>query len=219
MNGLLIVIMGIDGAGKTTLIQNIKKCSINISGLKSMSIFDESIFTKELEETADKQGKTRREMFSPRLRSIIWRNDLINNTLTKVVPELEKGHIVILDRYCLCNKVYSNLEKEGLSHMDKILDILPKPDLGIFLDVNESVAVERIKKRGKEIAPYETIQKLKELRTRYLQKLPEEQYPIFSINANLSEKEVTEQTIKCIVQILNKKMQKRNEKNGNERSI
>lgn len=211
MSGILIVIMGIDGAGKTTLLNNIKRYGKNISKLKTMSIFDNSIFTKELEDTAEKQNKTRRELYTSKLRSIVWRNDLINNTFSYVVPELKQGNVVILDRYCLCNKIYSSLEEQGLGHMDRILDVLPKPDLGIYLDVSIEEAIKRIKSRGKEIAPYETEEKLKNLRKKYLNSLPKEEYPISIVNGNLSEKEVTEQTIKLIINELNqKKLKERN---------
>ena len=211
MSGILIVIMGIDGAGKTTLLNNIKRYGKNISKLKTMSIFDNSIFTKELEDTAENQNKTRRELYTSKLRSIVWRNDLINNTFSYVVPELKQGNVVILDRYCLCNKIYSSLEEQGLGHMDRILDVLPKPDLGIYLDVSIEEAIKRIKSRGKEIAPYETEEKLKNLRKKYLNSLPKEEYPISIVNGNLSEKEVTEQTIKLIINELNqKKLKERN---------
>ena len=208
MNGILIVVMGIDSAGKTTLINNIKRCSINVPKIKCMSIFDNSIFTQELEKTAEMQGKTRRQVYSPELRSIVWRNDLINNTLTRVVPELEKGNIVILDRYCLCNKIYSSLHENGLMHMDKILEALPKPDLGIFLDVNVYVTIKRIEERKKEQAPYETLEKLEELRKKYLVSLPYEGYSIIKIDANLPANEVTKQTLKNIMKIMNQKTQK-----------
>ena len=133
---------------------------------------------------------------------------MINNTLTRVVPELEKGNIVILDRLCLCNKIYSSLHENGLMHMDKILEVLPKPDLGIFLDVNVDVALKRIEERKKEQAPYETLEKLEELRKKYLVSLPYEGYSIIKIDANLPANEVTKQTLKNIMKIMNQKTQK-----------
>lgn len=63
------------------------------------------------------------------------------------MPELENGNTVILDKYTLCNKVYSNLRNMGLEHMDRMLDILPKPDLGIYLDVNVDTALKRISEK------------------------------------------------------------------------
>ena len=204
MVGKLVVVMGIDGSGKTTLINNIKQCSENIPRIKPMSIFKDSVFTRELEQVAELNGKTRREMYSPILRSIVWRNDLINNTLLKVVPELENGNIVILDRYYLCNKIYSNFDEQNLSHMDKLFEILPKPDLGLYLDVKVDIALDRIEKRGLKKSPYETKENLNKLRNKYLEHIVQEQYPILKIDANLSEKEVLRIALDKIFEILYK---------------
>ena len=214
MVGKLVVVMGIDGSGKTTLINNIKQCSENIPRIKPMSIFKDSVFTRELEQVAELNGKTRREMYSPILRSIVWRNDLINNTLLKVVPELENGNIVILDRYYLCNKIYSNFDVQNLSHMDKLFEILPKPDLGLYLDVKVDIALDRIEKRGLKKSPYETKENLNKLRNKYLEHIVQEQYPILKIDANLSEKEVLRIALDKIFEILYKNQSEERESNG-----
>ncbi len=214
MVGKLVVVMGIDGSGKTTLINNIKQCSENIPRIKPMSIFKDSVFTRELEQVAELNGKTRREMYSPILRSIVWRNDLINNTLLKVVPELENGNIVILDRYYLCNKIYSNFDEQNLSHMDKLFEILPKPDLGLYLDVKVDIALDRIEKRGLKKSPYETKENLNKLRNKYLEHIVQEQYPILKIDANLSEKEVLRIALDKIFEILYKNQSEERESNG-----
>lgn len=205
MKGNLIVIMGIDGSGKTTLVGNLEKCVCNVDNWKCMSIFDNSVFTKELEEVAKQQGKTRRECFSKELRSLIWRSDLINNVYQYVIPELENGNTVILDRYILCNKVYSDLKSRGFEHMDRILDILPRPDLGIYLDVDIDIALQRISQRnGKERAPYEKREGLIHIKDVYEELMPKEDYPIIRINANLSEREVTKQALDNIIKLINK---------------
>ncbi len=214
MVGKLVVVMGIDGSGKTTLINNIKQCSENIPRIKPMSIFKDSVFTRELEQVAELNGKTRREMYSSILRSIVWRNDLINNTLLKVVPELENGNIVILDRYYLCNKIYSNFDEQNLSHMDKLFEILPKPDLGLYLDVKVDIALDRIEKRGLKKSPYETKENLNKLRNKYLEHIVQEQYPILKIDANLSEKEVLRIALDKIFEILYKNQSEERESNG-----
>ena len=214
MVGKLVVVMGIDGSGKTTLINNIKQCSENIPRIKPMSIFKDSVFTRELEQVPELNGKTRREMYSPILRSIVWRNDLINNTLLKVVPELENGNIVILDRYYLCNKIYSNFDEQNLSHMDKLFEILPKPDLGLYLDVKVDIALDRIEKRGLKKSPYETKENLNKLRNKYLEHIVQEQYPILKIDANLSEKEVLRIALDKIFEILYKNQSEERESNG-----
>lgn len=209
MQGNFIVIMGIDGSGKTTLVRNLENCSCNIDSWKCMSIFDNSIFTKELEEIAKQQGKTRREFFSKELRSLIWRSDLINNVYKYVIPELKNGNTVILDRYTLCNKVYSNLKSRELEHMDRMLDILPKPDLGIYLDVDIDVALKRIRERDAlEKAPYENKKGLVRLKGIYEELMLQEDYPIVRINANLSQREVTKEAVSDIIKLINKEKEK-----------
>ena len=205
MNGILVVIMGIDGSGKTTLVGNPERCACNVDDWKCMSIFDNSVFTKELEDVAKLQGKTRRECFSKELRSLIWRTDLINNVYKYVIPELENGNTVILDRYTLCNKVYSNLKSRGLEYMDKMLDILPKTDLGIYLDIDIDVALQRIAQRsGKERAPYEKREGLVQIKDVYEGLISKEDYPIVRINADLSEKKVTKEALDNIIKLINK---------------
>lgn len=206
MKGNLIVIMGIDGSGKTTLVGNLEKCGYDVDNWKCMSIFDNSVFTKELEEVAKQQGKTRRTCFSQELRSLTWRTDLINNAYRYVLPELENGNTVILDRYTLCNKVYSNLRKMELEHMDKMLDILPKPDLGMYLDVNIDTALKRISERKSlERAPYERRDGLIQIKGLYEELMLQEDYPIVRIDANLSKREVTKEALDNIIKLVNKK--------------
>ena len=206
MNGILIVIMGIDGSGKTTLVGNLEECGCDVDNWKCMSIFDNSVFTRELERVAKQQGKTRRECFSKELRSLVWRSDLINNVYKYVVPELKNGNTVILDRYTLCNKVYSNLRSRGLEYMNRILDILPKPDLGIYLDVDVDTALKRISERNTlERAPYERRDGLVQIKDVYEKMMLQEDYPIVRINANLPEREVARESLNYIVKLIDKK--------------
>ena len=214
MNGKLIAIMGIDGSGKTTLVKNLEKRCCNFENWKFMSIFGNSSFTKELEDVAESLGKTRRECFSKEMRSIIWRTDLINNVYKYVVPELEKGKTVILDRYSLCSRVYSNLEMYEMGYMDKLLEILPKPDLGIYLDVDVDIAIKRIEQRnGKEIAPYEKRDGLLYLKETYEKYISQEKYSIIRLNANLSEIEVTKNALNEIINMIEKDGERNIKKN------
>ena len=125
---------------------------------------------------------------------------MINNVFNDVIPELENGNIIILDRYKLCNKVYSNLEISDLGHMDRMLEILPNPDLGIYLDVDIDVALSRINNRNnRELAPYEKKEGLIALKERYEKLIQQENYNIIKVDANLSEKEVTKCALDSII--------------------
>lgn len=198
MKGKLIAICGIDGSGKSTLLKNLEKyydIKLNSAYIK---MFYNPIFTNELEEVAHKFNIKRRECFSNSLRSVIWMDDLIYNYYRYIEPELEKEKIVFVDRYTICNEVYTICMAKGyINQMFKIYNTLKKPDLLIYLDVNEEIAVDRIKKR-KIVAPYENRETLKELKKLYEEKIKEADYSIYKINADLSETRVLENVVNVI---------------------
>ena len=124
MNGKLIVIMGIDGSGKTTLLENLQNCCLNNENIKFMRIFKKSKYTKELESISKQNNKPLNKCFSKKMRSLAWRADIIDNMFKYVIPELEKGKIVVIDRYFLCNKVIHSIRNNEFSGADKIMEIL-----------------------------------------------------------------------------------------------
>lgn len=201
MKGKLITISGIDGSGKTTLINNLEKIIGDRLPVVCMSAYKDTKFTEELEEVAKKAGTTRRKCFSKLLRSITWKNDLIGSTVKNVIPKLEEGKIVILDRYTLCAKAFTDAEGEEDSYMDIMLDGLPKPDLGIYLDVDIYTALDRINQRDKQKDPYENKEGLVKLKKSYEKLMKEEDYPITTIDANLSQREVTKQVLDKVFKI------------------
>ena len=86
-----------------------------------------------------------------------------------------------------------------------MLDILPKPDLGIYLDIDIDVALQRIAQRsGKERAPYEKREGLVQIKDVYEELISKEDYPIVRINADLSEKKVTKEALDNIIKLINK---------------
>lgn len=203
--GKLIVIMGCDGTGKTTLLNNIDKYYSKKLNIVTSSGFGDKKYTMELEKIAKEQGKERKEIFSADLRSSIWLIDLLNSTLQDVTKYLEEGKIVILDRYSLCAKIYAKIARKAeIEHLYKTFEILPKPDLGIFLDGNINVIYKRILKRNIKLAPHENPFKLREIRNEYIKEMKNEDYPIFRLNANYSEMKILNSCMNIILKNLNK---------------
>jgi len=82
--GKLVVIMGCDGTGKTTLLKNIDKYYSEKLNIVTSSGFGDKKYTMELDKIAKEQGKERKEIFSADLRSSMWLIDLLNSTLKEV---------------------------------------------------------------------------------------------------------------------------------------
>jgi len=203
--GKLVVIMGCDGTGKTTLLKNIDKYYSEKLNIVTSSGFGDKKYTMELDKIAKEQGKERKEIFSADLRSSMWLIDLLNSTLKEVTKYLEEGKIVILDRYCLCAKIYAKTVRgANIEHLYEAIKILPKPDLGIFLDANINVIYNRILKRNIKLASHETPMKLNEIRNEYIKGIKKEDYPIFTLNANYSEMKLLNSCMNIILNNLNK---------------
>lgn len=204
--GKLVVIMGCDGTGKTTLLKNIDKYYSKKLNIVTLSGFGNKKYTSELEKIAKEQGKMRKEVFSADLRSSIWLIDLLNSTLRDVTNYLEEGKIVILDRYSLCAKIYAKIVRGAeIEHLYKAFEILPIPDLGIFLDGNINVIYNRLLKRNIKLAFHENPIKLREIRNEYIKEMKNEDYPIFRLNANYSEMKLLNSCMNIILNNLNKK--------------
>ncbi|MFG6332427.1 MAG: deoxynucleoside kinase [Lachnospiraceae bacterium] len=190
MKGLLIYIFGIDGCGKTTLLKMLdEKTTENTLCIQT---FSASYFTNELENIAKRLKDSRRNVFSQELRSSVWMLDLIYATNKYIIPHIQKGRNVILDRYTLCSRIYLEiLNYDNINYMGNVLDCLPQPDLGLHLDVSIEEAIKRIQLRNDNIAPYEHTESLRKIKKRYEEYIVKQQFPIYTVDANQSIDDMT----------------------------
>lgn len=189
MKGKLMYIFGIDGCGKTTLLKNLEN-NLNDDTI-FLRTFSSPYFTTELKNVASKLCSSHRKEFTQQLRSSVWMLDLVKTANEIIIPNLLNGKNVIVDRYALCNRVYLEvLNHDQINYMGQILDCLPEPNLGLYLDVSVEEAVKRIQSRNEEIAPYEEIDLLKKLKARYEEHISTLKYPIYTVDANKSELEI-----------------------------
>ena len=194
MSGLLIHVLGIDGSGKTTLVKQLEKCYKN--DMLYVQPFSQPYFTNELHNIANRLNMSRRMAFSQQLRSLVWMLDLIKTTNEILIPNIKKGIDVIVDRYALCSCVYMEvLTHNNMCYMEQILSNLPSPNFGLYLDVSIEEAFQRIQLRNKDIAPYEKLDMLKNLKEKYEELIKVAKYPIHKLNANENEEKVFSEAI------------------------
>ena len=121
----------------------------------------------------------------------------------KIEKMLERGENVIVDRYTLSAKVYA--ESTTSVNMDdyfSIYTLLPTPDVWIIVDVEPNIALERIYKRNKKIAPYENMEGLKAIMNKYYEVIEKENLNIIKINGNLDRQKTKIQTENVIKKFL-----------------
>lgn len=201
--GKLIVFSGIDGSGKSTLCETIYKHYKNKIPAALLSAFGTRLFTSELECIARALDQEKTVVFSDYLCNIAWFCDCAYTAIDQLVPLLESGTTVFMDRYCLCAKVYSTATTN--QHIDKLfplLSVLPKPDICFYLSVDPNIAVQRISKRNTKKDYYETAEYLNKIRNTYEIFIPKEDYPIEWIDASLPLEKSAKEIIKLVDEII-----------------
>lgn len=151
-NGKLIVVEGIDGTGKGTVIQAIKSEVEDLCGPDSL------VLTKEPGGTP--LGRSiRRTMYedvpttdmSPNVVDLLFLASHIENCAKVVMPALEAGKIVISDRWWYSQFCYAQLRQVDdsvMSAYDKLKG--PPADLALLLVGNSHTTTERARSRESE---------------------------------------------------------------------
>lgn len=191
--GKFIVIEGIDGSGKTTLINELKTF---FEG-REISCW----ITKEPTESE----------FGSFVNNIVSYDTLVSGTLKLflILADREqhisnqkdglkglilKKKLILCDRYYPSTYVYQ-FNDVNQKTLELVMDYFEKKlefDAMIYLDVTEDIALQRINKRKKIVEVDETFSQLSENRNRYLELIKkwENKKNILTIDANNSKHEV-----------------------------
>ncbi|MFB5760583.1 dTMP kinase [Paenibacillus medicaginis] len=126
MNGKLLAVEGISGAGKTTLAHKLVDI-LTSNGLKAVYNHGAFSFT-DVGRTFKNYTRTTPELFS----SSYYIADLVQNTLLNIKPLLQDGYIIVQDRYY--DSIISYVLAGGI-YTDQKIDIQPIVDLYLELDL------------------------------------------------------------------------------------
>jgi len=189
--GILIVIEGIDGSGKSTQADNLYVSLQDRFG--EVVKFREptsSEWGREIREKAKtKEGLTPIEQYK------LFLKDRSYNFSNNLFPFLEKGYIVIVDRY-----YHSTYSYQGAVGIDKHkilkenLRICSPPELLFVLDLKVEDALKRISFRKKDEL-FESEKLLKKVRKNYMDFTGR---GVNFINANMSKEEIEKSILEKI---------------------
>jgi dTMP kinase len=162
--GWLVVLEGIDGAGKSTVLNRLSDHCRN-RGFAPVVSF---------EPTRGPWGmKLRRSMTEGRLslgdELELFLKDRAEHVETVIRPALQGGKVVLLDRYYLSTAAYQGARG---ADPDAILveneRFAPRPDLVLLLDFDPVAGIERIRARGDAPNTFEQLDQLREVRRIFL---------------------------------------------------
>lgn len=192
--GVFICIEGLDGSGKTTqsrlLVKNLRKQGFDpvYTTEPSRGLIGRLIRKKFLQ--VEKRAP-------PIIEALLFAADRMEHIEQEVKPALERGKIVVSDRY-----FYSSLAYQGAAGLDcnwirEINKWIIQPDLAIFIDVPPEVVIKRLN-RKKSIM--ETIENQRKVREVYM-KLVEEKKLVL-VDGNKLTKEVAKNILEIVLKHL-----------------
>ncbi len=141
--GVLIVLEGIDGTGKTTQAQMLVT-KLRESGYDPVHLH---------EPTRSVWGMKIRELFakgrsvSPEEELHYFIEDRKLDVKENILPALNRGQVVVLDRYYISNAAYQGALGIEPTKIIKMNSFAPEPDLVLILDLPAEVGLSRINNR------------------------------------------------------------------------
>ena len=140
--GLLIVLEGIDGTGKTTMAKRLAEW-LNGNGHPAIRLKEptDGPFGRRIRALA----RDGRHTVSPQEELELFIQDRIENCRDHIRPALEKGQCVVLDRYYFSSAAYQGalgLDPETILKRNEEIAVVP--DLVLLMDMPVKAGLERI---------------------------------------------------------------------------
>jgi dTMP kinase len=190
MRGKLITIEGIDGAGKSTVLEF----------LRSHPVFGRAVFTRE--PTSDWTGeaveRAIRSETDPIAELLLFTADHAEHIARTVRPALKAGDNIISDRYSDSRIAYQGVTLRRIieNPMQWIVDLhrgwTIVPDLTILLDLDPEIAVARCHTRAEQ-SKFEKISFLGEVRKNFLELARQQPGRFRAIDASRDAEDVKKQ--------------------------
>ncbi|EKR65108.1 dTMP kinase [Leptospira weilii str. 2006001853] len=198
---IFAVFEGIDGSGKSTLCKSLTE-RLTEHGIPSVNFTEPTNF-----ETGKYLRKfLRGEIELGREEQInAFLNDREESLRQNILPSLESGRNVLLDRYMYSTAAYQSdddLLPESIieKNLNRNFRI---PDLLFYLDLNPVIALERLNRRKEGKERFETLAQLEKIRSAYDRILPKE---TIRIDGEKGPDEIVLECLEIFLKNINRKL-------------
>ena len=185
--GMLITFCGLDGCGKTTLINHLVAYLQN-QGIDPVLTKQPTPFVRQSAIFRTYMDEPNHDAYSYRSLSLLAASDRIQHVHSVIEPALKAGKVVISDRYfysCLANlRARGYVEDQWIY---EIAESMLKPDLAFFIDAPVEVAVSRVRERESERNRYIDMDLQYHLRDEYRLIATAENAPILDSTKTIEE--------------------------------
>ncbi len=136
--GLLIVVEGTDGTGRTTQINMLKKwLERNCYAAKISKVKTSKIVSDLIDDAKEKN------ILTPTTFSLLYALDFADRLENIILPALNTGFVVLMDKYVYTSFVRDTVRRHDMNWIEKVYEFAPKPDLVFYLDVPIDVLAKR----------------------------------------------------------------------------
>ena len=137
--GLLIVIEGTDGSGKSTQLELLKKYLQDQSYGVMVSEWKTSRLIADVIDDAKD-----RNLLNATTYSLLYAADFADRLENQIIPALKSGFVVLLDRYYYTALARDVVRGQNIEWVKNLYEYAPEPDLVFYLDMPVDVLLKRI---------------------------------------------------------------------------
>jgi dTMP kinase len=191
--GFFICVEGLDGCGKTTqakLLVDRLKVVYNAVYTTEPSQGNVGQFIKEYCLDVEQRG-------SSVVEALLFAADRSEHVEKEIMPALNRGELVISDRYLYSSLAYQGAAGVDLNWIRQINKHAMKPDLAVFIDVHPETVVQRLKSRKSVMENLETQRRVREVYMRFV-----ESGELTLVDGNASKEKVGEELLRMVLAFL-----------------
>ncbi len=154
--GRLIVVEGIDGAGKSTQVDLLGKWLTSQGYVTAFTEWNSSPIVRR----TTKRGKEER-LLTPMSFSLIHAADFANRVFTQILPALKSGAVVLADRYVYTAFARDSVRGVNRDWLRRVYSFAVRPSLALYFRVPLDESIRRIVAGRAELGFYESGQDLR----------------------------------------------------------
>lgn len=143
--GVLVVLEGIDGAGRSTHVRRLEDALRYTGHGVTRTSLGSSILAAAAIRTAREHG-------DPHVTALLDAADLAERAELVIRPALRAGLLVLADRYAWTPMARALARGVGVDWLEEVFSVLPPPDAVLYLDLDPATALAR---RSRELDAYE----------------------------------------------------------------
>ena len=137
--GLLIVIEGTDGSGKSTQIEKLRRWIEDKSYGCMVSEWKSSrLIANVIDDAKD------RNLLNATTFSLLYAADFADRLENTIIPALDSGFVVLLDRYTYTAFARDVVRGLNIDWVKQLYNYAPEPDLVFYLDMPIDVLLKRV---------------------------------------------------------------------------